>query len=197
MQLIKYYLTFLCVFIFIISCSESMPLKEYKDATVLRDKTIKYDLQNYSKEQFDIAEANYSEAIILIDENKEAKKVKELLTSASNSYQSILNEGLPKYAEVLKEETSLEREYSKDIKAYRVDKDNYEFAELNYLNALSALSTNNYEEAVNCFLNVKKYHHKAYFTTKNRYDESARNLKEAEEKIKEVDELEKSSSEKL
>lgn len=194
MQLIKYVSTLSLSLFFIISCSgTTMPLKEYKDATVLRDKTIKYDLQNYSKEQFDIAEANYSEAIILIDEDKEPEKVKELLTAASNSYQTVLNEGLPQYAEVLKQETTLEREYSKDIKAYRVDKDNYEFAELNYLNALSALSTNNYEEAVNCFLNVKKYHHKAYFTTKQRYDESAKALKEAEAKMQELDELRKSS----
>ncbi|WP_297208073.1 hypothetical protein [uncultured Brachyspira sp.] len=194
MQLIKYVSTLSLSLFFIISCSgTTMPLKEYKDATALRDKTIKYDLQNYSKEQFDIAEANYSEAIILIDEDKEPEKVKELLTAASNSYQTVLNEGLPQYAEVLKQETTLEREYSKDIKAYRVDKDNYEFAELNYLNALSALSTNNYEEAVNCFLNVKKYHHKAYFTTKQRYDESAKALKEAEAKMQELDELRKSS----
>ncbi|WP_028329566.1 hypothetical protein [Brachyspira alvinipulli] len=195
MQLIKYISTLLLGLIFIISCSgSSMPFKEYKDATALRDKTIKYELQNYSKEQFDIAEANYSEAAILMDENKEPEKVKELLTTASNAYQTVLNEGLPQYAELLKEETSLEREYSKEIKAYMVDKDNYEFAELNYLNALSALGTNNYEEAVNCFLNVKKYHHKAYFTTKKRYDESANALKEADAKIKELEELKKSSS---
>ncbi len=195
MQLIKYISTLLLAFIFIISCSgSSMPFKEYKDVTALRDKTIRYDLQNYSKEQFDIAEANYSEASILIDENKDPKKAKELLTTASNAYQTVLNEGLPKYAAILKEETSVEREYSKEIKAYKVDKDNYELAELNYLNALSALGTNNYEEAVNCLLNVKKYHSRAYFTTKKRYDESAKALKEADAKIKELEELRKSSS---
>ncbi len=105
-----------------------------------------------------------------------------------------MNDGLPQYAQILKEETSLDRVYSKEIKAYRVDKDNYEFAELNYINALSALSTNNYEEAVNCFFNARKYHHKAYFTTKKRYDESSRGIKEAEEKIREVEELEITSS---
>ncbi|MEI0516530.1 hypothetical protein [Brachyspira murdochii] len=195
MQLKKYIsTTLLFSLVFVISCSETMPLKEYKDASALREKAIKYDLQNYSKEQFDIAEANFSEAVILIDENKEPEKVKELLTTASNSYQTVLNEGLPQYAEILKEETSLERVYSKEIKAYRVDKDNYEFAELNYINALSALSTNDYEGAVSCFLNAKKYHHKAYFTTKKRYDESMRGIKEASEKIKQVDELEKTSA---
>ncbi|WP_300369498.1 hypothetical protein [Brachyspira sp.] len=191
-----FFISLVFCFIFILSCSETMPLKEYKDASVLRDKTIRYDLQNYSKEEFDIAEVNYSEAIILIDENKDPAKVKELLTSASNSYQLILSNALPQYAQTLKEEISMERVYSKEIKAYRVDKDNYEFAELNYINALSALSTNNYEEAVNCFINSKKYHHKAYFTTKIRYDESSRGIKEAEEKIKQVDELEKSQSAK-
>ena len=196
MQLKKYILTLLFSLVFVMSCSETMPLKEYKDASALRDKTIRYNLQNYSKEQFDIAEAKFSEAVILIDENKEPAKVKELLTNASISYQMVLDEGLPQYAAVLKEETSEERVYSKEVKAYRVDKDNYEFAELNYINALSALSTNNYEEAVNCFLNVKKYYHKAYFTTKKRYDESARGIKEAEDKIKQVDELEKTSSKK-
>ncbi|WP_295156640.1 hypothetical protein [uncultured Brachyspira sp.] len=182
--------------ILIISCSETMPLKEYKDASVLREKAVRYDLQKYSKEEFDIAEANYSEALILINENKDSAKVKELLTAASNSYQTVLSNVLPQYAQILKEEISFERVYSKEIKAYRVDKDNYEFAELNYINALSALSTNNYEEAVNYFLNSKKYHHKAYFTTKVRYDESSRGIKEAEEKIKQVDELDKSSSAK-
>lgn len=193
MQLKKYIFIPLFCLIFILSCSETMPLKEYKDSTVLRDKALRYDLQNYSKEEFDIAEAKYSEALILIDENKDSAKVKELLTAASNSYQTVLNEGLPQYAQVLKSEIDLERVYSKEVKAYRVDKDNYEFAELNYINALSALSTNNYEEAVSCFINAKKYHHKAYFTTKNRYDESLRGLKEAEDKIKQVDELDKSS----
>ncbi len=195
MQLKKYFFTsLLFCLILIMSCSETMPLKEYKDATVLRDKAVRYDLKNYSQEEFDIAEASYSEAIILIDENKDPAKVKELLTAASNSYQIVLNEGLPQYAEVLKGEIDLERVYSKEIKAYRVDKDNYEFAELNYINALSALSTNNYDEAVSCFLNAKKYHHKAYFTTKIRYEESSRAIKEAEDKIKQVDELDKSTS---
>lgn len=195
MQLKKYFFTsLLFCLILIMSCSETMPLKEYKDATVLRDKAVRYDLKNYSQEEFDIAEASYSEAIILIDENKDPAKVKELLTAASNSYQIVLNEGLPQYAEVLKGEIDLERVYSKEIKAYRVDKDNYEFAELNYINALSALSTNNYDEAVSCFFNAKKYHHKAYFTTKIRYEESSRAIKEAEDKIKQVDELDKSTS---
>ena len=197
MKLKKYiFIPLVFCLIIVVSCSESMPLKEYKDATTLRDKAIRYDLQNYSKEQFDIAEANYSEAMILIDENKDSAKVKELLTTASNSYQTVLNDGLPQYAEVLKTEINLERVYSKEVKAYRVDKDNYEFAELNYINALSALSTNNYEEAVNCFLNAKKYHHKAYFTTKIRYDESTRGIKEAEDKIRQVEEIERSSSKK-
>ena len=137
MQLKKYFFTsLLFCLILIMSCSETMPLKEYKDATVLRDKAVRYDLKNYSQEEFDIAEASYSEAIILIDENKDPAKVKELLTAASNSYQIVLNEGLPQYAEVLKGEIDLERVYSKEIKAYRVDKDNYEFAELNYINAI-------------------------------------------------------------
>lgn len=173
-----------------------MPLKEYKDASSLRDKAIRYELQDYSKEQFDIAEVNFSEAVILIDENnsKDAKKVAELLTTASNSYKTLLDEGLPLYAETLKEEIALEREYSKDIKAYKIDKDNYELAELNYINGVDALSSNNYEEAVNYFLQAKKLHNKAYFSTKGIFDESSKSIKEAEQKIKEMEELEKSSS---
>ena len=94
------------ILIFVISCGETMPLKEYKDASSLREKAVKYELQDYSKEQFDIAEASFSEAVILIDDNnsKESKKLANLLTTASNSYQTVLNEGLPKYAETLKEE---------------------------------------------------------------------------------------------
>ena len=92
------------ILIFVISCGETMPLKEYKDASSLREKAVKYELQDYSKEQFDIAEASFSEAVILIDDNnsKESKKLANLLTTASNSYQTVLNEGLPKYAETLK-----------------------------------------------------------------------------------------------
>ncbi len=63
------------ILIFVISCGETMPLKEYKDASSLREKAVKYELQDYSKEQFDIAEASFSEAVILIDENQ-----KNLLT---------------------------------------------------------------------------------------------------------------------
>ena len=138
------------ILIFVISCGETMPLKEYKDASSLREKAVKYELQDYSKEQFDIAEASFSEAVILIDENnsKESKKLANLLTTASNSYQTVLNEGLPKYAETLKEEITLERVYSKDIKAYKIDKENYELAELYYINGVEAFGTNNYEEAV-------------------------------------------------
>ena len=183
------------VLVFIVSCGETMPLKEYKDTSSLREKTIKYELQDYSKEQFDIAEANFSEATILIDENnsKEAKKVASLLTTASNSYQTVLSEGLPKCAEVLKEEIDLEREYSKDIKAYKIDKDSYELAELNYIRGVEALGSNNYEDAVNYFLQAKKFHNKAYFSTKGIFDESSKSIKEAEQKIKEMEELEKSS----
>ena len=183
------------VLVFIVSCGETMPLKEYKDTSSLREKTIKYELQDYSKEQFDIAEANFSEATILIDENnsKEAKKVASLLTTASNSYQTVLSEGLPKCAEVLKEEIDLEREYSKDIKAYKIDKDSYELAELNYIRGVEALGSNNYEDAVNYFLQAKKFHNKAYFSAKGIFDESSKSIKEAEQKIKEMEELEKSS----
>ena len=183
------------VLVFIVSCGETMPLKEYKDTSSLREKTIKYELQDYSKEQFDIAEANFSEATILIDENnsKEAKKVASLLTTAYNSYQTVLSEGLPKCAEVLKEEIDLEREYSKDIKAYKIYKDSYELAELNYIRGVEALGSNNYEDAVNYFLQAKKFHNKAYFSAKGIFDESSKSIKEAEQKIKEMEELEKSS----
>lgn len=196
LRLYIFQLIFVLVFGLVISCGGTMPLKEYKDASSLREKAIKYELQDYSREQFDMAETNFSEAIILIDENnsKEAKKVAELLTTASNSYQTLLNEGLPKYAETLKEEIDLERAYSKDIKAYKIDKDNYEVAELNYINGMEALSKNNYEDAVNYFLQAKKFHNKAYFSTKGIFEESSKNIKEAEQKIKEMEELEKSST---
>lgn len=196
LRLYIFQLIFVLVFGLVISCGGTMPLKEYKDASSLREKAIKYELQDYSREQFDIAETNFSEAIILIDENnsKEAKKVADLLTTASNSYQTLLNEGLPKYAETLKEEIDLERAYSKDIKAYKIDKDNYELAELNYINGMEALSKNNYEDAVNYFLQAKKFHNKAYFSTKGIFEESSKNIKEAEQKIKEMEELEKSST---
>lgn len=181
------------ILVFVISCGETMPLKEYKDASSLREKAVKYELQDYSKEQFDIAEASFSEAIILIDDNnsKESKKLANLLTTASNSYQTVLNEGLPKYAETLKEEITLERVYSKDIKAYKIDKENYELAELYYINGVEAFGTNNYEEAVNYFLQAKKLHNKAYFSTKGIFDESSKSIKEAELKIKEMEEIEK------
>ena len=181
------------ILIFVISCGETMPLKEYTDASSLREKAVKYELQDYSKEQFDIAEASFSEAVILIDDNnsKESKKLANLLTTASNSYQTVLNEGLPKYAETLKEEITLERVYSKDIKAYKIDKENYELAELYYINGVEAFGTNNYEEAVNYFLQAKKLHNKAYFSTKGIFDESSKNIKEAELKIKEMEEIEK------
>ena len=180
------------ILIFVISCGETMPLKEYKDASSLREKAVKYELQDYSKEQFDIAEASFSEAVILIDDNsKESKKLANLLTTASNSYQSVLNEGLPKYAETLKEEITLERVYSKDIKAYKIDKENYELAELYYINGVEAFGTNNYEEAVNYFLQAKKLHNRAYFSTKGIFDESSKSIKEAELKIKEMEEIEK------
>lgn len=181
------------ILIFVISCGETMPLKEYKDASSLREKAVKYELQDYSKEQFDIAEASFSEAVILIDDNnsKESKKLANLLTTASNSYQTVLNEGLPKYAETLKEEITLERVYSKDIKAYKIDKENYELAELSYINGVEAFGTNNYEEAVNYFLQAKKLHNKAYFSTKGIFDESSKSIKEAELKIKEMEEIEK------
>lgn len=184
------------VLVFAISCSGTMPLKEYRDASSLREKAVKYELQDYSKEQFDIAETNFSEAAILIDENntKEAKKVANLLSTASNSYQTVLNEGLPKYSETLKKEIDLERAYSKDIKAYKIDKDNYELAELNYINGMEALNENNYEDAVNYFLEAKKFHNKAYFSTKVIFDESVKNIKEAEEKIKEMEKFEKYST---
>ena len=180
------------ILIFVISCGETMPLKEYKDASSLREKAVKYELQDYSKEQFDIAEASFSEAVILIDDNsKESKKLANLLTTASNYYQTVLNEGLPKYAETLKEEITLERVYSKDIKAYKIDKENYELAELYYINGVEAFGTNNYEEAVNYFLQAKKLHNKAYFSTKGIFDESSKSIKEAELKIKEMEEIEK------
>ena len=181
------------ILIFVISCGETMPLKEYKDASSLREKAVKYELQDYSKEQFDIAEASFSEAVILIDDNnsKESKKLANLLTTASNSYQTVLNEGLPKYAETLKEEITLERVYSKDIKAYKIDKENYELAELYYINGVEAFGTNNYEEAVNYFLQAKKLHNRAYFSTKGIFDESSKSIKEAELKIKEMEEIEK------
>lgn len=179
------------VLIFVISCGGSMPLKAYENASSLREKAVKYELQDYSKEQFDIAEANFSEATILINENnrRNAKKTTELLTTASNSYQTALNEGLPKYAEALKNKINSERESSRSIKAYKIDKESYELAELNYINGMEALKINNYENAVDYFLEAKKLHNKAFSSTKEIFDESAKNIKEAEEKLKEIEEL--------
>lgn len=194
MKAIKHITILTSILSVIVSCGASMPLKEYKDASTLRDKTIKYELQNYSKEQFDIAESSFAEATILIDENKEPDTVKELLTTASNAYLVVLNEGLPVYAEELKTETSRNRVYSKDIKAYIVDKENYELAELNYINALSALSTNNYELAVDSFLKTRDYHSKAFFNTKEQFDNSLKGIQEADDKIKQIDVLENSTN---
>lgn len=194
MKSIKHITILTSILYVIVSCGASMPLKEYKDASTLRDKTIKYELQNYSKEQFDIAESSFAEATILIDENKEPDTVKELLTTASNAYLVVLNEGLPVYAEELKTETSRNRVYSKDIKAYIVDKENYELAELNYINALSALSTNNYELAVDSFLKTRDYHSKAFFNTKELFDNSLKGIQEADDKIKQIEVLEKSTN---
>ena len=179
------------ILVFVISCGGSMPLKAYENASSLREKAVKYELQDYSKEQFDIAEANFSEATILINENnsRNAKKTAELLRTASNSYQIALNEGLPKYAEVLKNEINSERESSRNIKAYKIDKESYELAELNYINGMEALKINNYENAVDYFLEAKKLHNKAFSSTKEIFDESAKNIKEAEEKLKEIEEL--------
>ena len=179
------------ILFFVISCGGSMPLKAYENASSLREKAVKYELQDYSKEQFDIAEANFSEATILINENnrRNAKKTTELLTTASNSYQTALNEGLPKYAEALKNEINSERESSRSIKAYKIDKESYELAELNYINGMEALKINNYENAVDYFLEAKKLHNKAFSSTKEIFDESAKNIKEAEEKLKEIEEL--------
>ena len=179
------------ILVFVISCGGSMPLKAYENASSLREKAVKYELQDYSKEQFDIAEANFSEATILINENnrRNAKKTTELLTTASNSYQTALNEGLPKYAEALKNEINSERESSRNIKAYKIDKESYELAELNYINGMEALKINNYENAVDYFLEAKKLHNKAFSSTKEIFDESAKNIKEAEEKLKEIEEL--------
>ena len=190
MKAIKHITILTSILSVIVSCGASMPLKEYKDASTLRDKTIKYELQNYSKEQFDIAESSFAEATILIDENKEPDTVKELLTTASNAYLVVLNEGLPVYAEELKTETSRNRVYSKDIKAYIVDQENYELAELNYINALSALSTNNYELAVDSFLKTRDYHSKAFFNTKELFDNSLKGIQEADDKIKQIEVLE-------
>ncbi|WP_157150059.1 hypothetical protein [Brachyspira sp. SAP_772] len=194
MKAIKHITILTSILYVIVSCGASMPLKEYKDASTLRDKTIKYELQNYSKEQFDIAESSFAEATILIDENKEPDTVKELLTTASNAYLVVLNEGLPVYAEELKTETSRNRIYSKDIKAYIVDKENYELAELNYINALSALSTNNYELAVDSFLKTRDYHSKAFFNTKEQFDNSLKGIQEADDKIKQIEDLENSTN---
>ena len=36
------------ILIFVISCGETMPLKEYKDASSLREKAVKYELQGSS-----------------------------------------------------------------------------------------------------------------------------------------------------
>lgn len=183
MKLKKYILLFL---LFAIIACESLPLKEYRDASTLRNKTIQYDLNSYSKENFEIADAKYREAIILLENKGDNKQIVTLLTDASNGYKAILDTDLPEYANVLKEEVNYEREYSKDIKAYKVDKDGYEIAELNYLTGLSALSTNNYDVAVSNFIEARKFHNKAYFTTKRKFDESLYNIKIADDKLKEV-----------
>ena len=194
MKLRLFFFQLIFILVFIVSCG-GMPLKEYNDASSLREKAIKYELQNYSKEQFDIAETNFSEATIIIDENngREARRAANLLTTASNSYQTVLSEGLPKHAEVLKKEIESERENSRSIKAYKIDKESYELAELNYINGMEALRINNYEDAVNYFLEAKNLHNKAYSSTKEMFDESERNIKAAEEKLKEIEEFEKSS----
>ena len=156
MKLKKYILLFL---LFAIIACESLPLKEYRDASTLRNKTIQYDLNSYSKENFEIADAKYREAIILLENKGDNKQIVTLLTDASNGYKAILD---------------------------TVDKYGYEIAELNYLTGLSALSTNNYDVAVSNFIEARKFHNKAYFTTKRKFDESLYNIKIADDKLKEV-----------
>lgn len=180
----------LCVFsiFFMLSCS-SVPIKEYKDVTILREKATKYDLLSYAEEPFNIAETNYNEASVLIDENKDLPKAKDMLVTAGNNYKTVLDKGLPLYAKDLKEDVSEERDTSFNIKAYKAAKDDYELGELNYIEGVISLYKNNYEIAIEELMLSRKYYNSAYITAKEKYERSVLELEKLNKIMNEIDKV--------
>lgn len=184
---------FFCIVFFILSCS-SMPVKEYNDVTILREGATKYDLLSYAEEPFNIAETNYNEASLLMDENKEPKKAKDLLLTASNNYKIVLDEALPLYANDLKGDISEERNTAFNLKAHKAAREEYELGELNYIEAIVSLCKNNYEIAIEGLMQSREYYNGAYLTSKERYDQSVLELEKLNEVMKEIDDVAKEIS---
>lgn len=190
MKIVKILFLFSFLTSIFISCS-SIPKKEYDEASILREKAIKYDLSSYAEETLTIAESSYSAGSSIVEnQNKnEYKNAKNYLTNAINNYQIIIDTAIPQYARDLKSDVLEEKLIADEINSAQNAPEIYEDGDLLFLNGSLSLAKSDYEDSIQLFNEARKKFNEAYLNTKSIYERSKTALKELEKKVIEIDNI--------
>lgn len=173
-------------FIFLLFSCVSSPETKYSSATKLREKVLKYNLQKYAEEEYNIAEQEYKEAKMLIDSKKNFKADKKL-DDVNKKYQLVLDKGFPPCTEDKDKIVKEKKEIALDIKADIAVKNEYNKAEQIYNEALDYKKNKEYEKAIDTLNMAEEQFINAYDIAeekKIRAEKSIKSTEEAFEKIK-------------
>ena len=177
----RYYSIFslIIVIFFLFSCISS-PETKYQNATKLREKVHKYNLQQYAEDEYKIAEQEYQEAKNLIDSKKNFKADKKL-DNVNQKYQTVIEKGLPPCAEDKDQIVKEKKEKALEIKAEVAVKNQYIEAEQTYNEALNYKDNKEYEKAIDTLIIAEEQFVEVYNITEEKKIRAENSIKSTEE----------------
>ncbi len=177
------FVSFLLIFAF--SCV-SDPEAKYTEANQLKSKADKYELNKYAEDDYQTAEDSLKKGKSLIDANNKMKAAK-VLDESTKKYQSVLDKGFPPYTESQNEETKENKAEAEAIKADVAVKEKYEEAEKLYNEALQAMDSKEYENAITLFNQAEDKYKEAQNEAMSKRDRAKKSIDSTEDVKKEVD----------
>jgi hypothetical protein len=152
----------------------------------LRKKVHKYELKKYAEEDYTAAEKNYDEMKILIEKKNTFKAVK-VLAVVKETYQKVLDKGLPPYTDERDADAKKEYDNAIQIKANVAIKDQFDEANKVYTDGKSLKDSKDYENAIDKFNDSKDKFNYAYKTAKDKRDKAETSINKTEEYKKDVE----------
>ncbi len=147
----------MAITIVILSSCASVPTELYDSVTALRARTTRFEpVQTYAQNDFDEGEKNYNEAVRLIEAEEDLKLTPDLLTAAQTSYTTVIEVGMPAYADDLQVEIDALIVTAEELKANIGYKATFDGLQADYSASKDLVVATDYDSALEQLEAVKE-----------------------------------------